>query len=575
MIKEVEAQLHLWPWSVGSRGGETIDISSGSAAFDYYGSPVVSVSTQASLYLPQRNERFSPLGPKFQTLHGEYLLYETPHGVLASGQTRHETSGGTIRVRVPGGMSTVRLSPKGAMPRYAPQPEGRKSETELARTILAWSHLFDELLDASLKKWKRENKFPWTAILEFIENMKREAKDPRMALIVRIAEAIHRQLPVTVEAARKVLVRERRILPAGRVIETDTACLRWYVRQPGATMAEKAAINHQALLGITRRETYNTLENRILKDFLSRCVQESKRYMDTEVGEDQTLMQSMRTIMVRSFRHLCSNLRRAPFLVDVAKPRPGMQPNYVLQNDSRYRQIWQFYVRLLRREDEEDKMWDWQSRIWADVARLLVNAALYELARSTQEGLQGELLLEEFLTSGMQLSREQHQGCRVQAGSEPGPFVVRHREGEPSTAYVIEVVHPDLADEHVATRDLGRMGGHLYLVLTPMAGGRRKVIVIWAVHTAAAERIPTWGKIGRSAKQALDRHTLLLGERIADFPEIYGFVVASDLLSNEAELYAGSSEQLPLVQVATDQRCWGDAVVGLSLIVEDILRHIL
>lgn len=575
MSVEIEAQLHLWPWSVGIRE-ETLDISSGSTSFDFYGSPVVSVSTHASLYLPQRNERFVPFGPTFQTIHDEYQLYETPHGVLASDKARGEiSSDGTIRVQVPEGISIVHLSPKGAKPRYTPGLEGENSETEVARTVLVWSQLFDDLLDASLKKWKRENKFPWVGILEFIENMKLEASDPRMALIVHIAEAMRRQLRVTVEAARKVLIRERRILPAGRVTETDTACLRWYVRQPGETMAEKAASNHQALLGITRKETYNTLENRVLKDFLSRCTQESKRYLGTEVGEDQTLMKSRRTSRVRSFRHLCSNLRRIPFLEDVAKPPPGMKANYVLQNDSRYRQIWQFYVRLLRQEDEEDKMWDWQSRTWADVARLLVNAALYELAGSSQKGLQNELVLEEFLTSGMQLSREQHQGCRVQAGSEPGPFVVRHRMGDPSTASVLEVVHPDLAHAHVATRDIGRMGGHLYLVLTPMAGGRRKVIVIWAVHTAGAERIPTWEEIGRSAKQALDKHTLLLGERVPDFPEIHGFIVASDLLANQAELYVGSSEQLPLVQVATDQRRWRDAVVGLSLIVEEILRNIL
>jgi len=119
------------------------------------------------------------------------------------------------------------------------------------------------------------------------------------------------------------------------------------------------------------------------------------------------------------------------------------------------------------------------------------------------------------------------------------------------------------------------MGGHLYLVLSPIAGSCRKVIVVWAVHTAGAERTPTWQEIGRSAKQALSKHILLLGERVPDFPEIHGFVVASDLLANEAELYAGPSEQLPIVQVATDQRCWEDAVAGLSLIVEDILRNIL
>ena len=574
MPKEIEAQLHLWPWSVGNRA-ETVDMSSGSTTFDFYGSPVVSVSTHASLYLPQRNERFSPFGPTFRTLQGEYQLYETPHGVLSSNQAYGKTSDSTIRVKIPEGMNTVHLSSKGAVSRYASGVSGEQVETELAGTVLAWSQLFDDLLDDSLKRWKRENRFPWSAILDFIAKMKREARDPRMALIVHIAEAIHKQLPGTMQAARRVLVRERRILPAARITETDTACLRWYVRQPGETMAEKAASNRQTLLGITRRETFDTLENRVLKDFLSRCVQESKRYLDTEVGENQILMQSMRTTKVRSFRHLCSNLRRIAFLEDVASPPPGIRPNYVLQNDSRYREIWQFYCKLLRREDEEDKLWDWQSRTWADVARLLVNAALYELAHSSQVDLQGEFILEEFLASSMQVSREQRQGCRVLAGSEAGPFVVRKRSLNSSKASMLEVVHPDFAHEHIATRNLGRMGGHLYLVLTPIADGRRKVIVVWAAHTAGAERTPTWAEIGHSAKKALEKHALLLGERAFDFPEIHGFVVASDMFEKEVELYAGPSDQLPIVQVATDQRCWEDAIVGLSLIIEEILRNTL
>ena len=571
MLREIEAQFHFWPWSVGIRE-ETKDLLSSSVSFPFYGSPVLSISTGAAVYLPQRNEQFTKFGPPFRTPGGRYQLYETPHGILASHGKNLKFTNNIISIRVPDRRIPVRILPKGARSRYSSTPDGEANESELARTVLAWSQFFDDLIDVS-KKYEKESRFPWEAILDFIADLKLEMNEPRMALIVHIAEAMHRHLPVIVNAARKVLVRERLMLPAGRVTETDTACLHWYVRQPGRTMAEKAAANRQALLGVSRRETYNTLENRVLKDFLLRCIQESKRYLNTEVGDDQTLINSRRTTRVRSFKHLCSNLRRIAFMEEIDKPPSPVRPNYALQNDFRYRQIWQMYKRLLRREDEEDRMWDWQSRTWADVARLLVSGALFDIARSSQEGRLRKMLVKELLRSDMQLLREQHLGCRVQAGSEPGPFLTRHRSGNSTIGAIVEIVHSALAHEHIATQNLGRTGGHLYIVMTPLNGHRRKVMVVWAIHTAASEIHPPWEEIASSAERALNQHALRLGERITDFPELHGFVVASDLQAKKVDIHIGSHEQLWLVQVPADQRYWKDAVEGLALVIDDILEH--
>ena len=64
---------------------------------------------------------------------------------------------------------------------------------------------------------------------------------------------------------------------------------------------------------------------------------------------------------------MCFGLIRYPLFEGLQKPVPGTPPNYVLRNDFRYREVWRNYVRLIRREDEEDRLWDWQSRTWADV----------------------------------------------------------------------------------------------------------------------------------------------------------------------------------------------------------------
>jgi hypothetical protein len=567
----IDVQLHLWPWSKGIRE-ETVNLTAGEAAFQFRGSPVVSVSTRAALYLPQRHELFVPFGPAFHTLAGEYRLYETPHGVLASGNAQMNDPGGEIRVHVGSLRETVRIMPMGAKPRFFRHDGTQKDEeTPLARTVIAWSQFFDDLLDTA-RTSGRENRLPWATAIQSILDVAEDAKQPRKALIVYIAELMRGRLTHIVAAARRILYRERLMLPAGRVAETDTACLRWMVRQPGKTMAQKAAANRQQLLGVARRESFDTLENRVLKDFLFRCVMEGRRYLKTEVEVNKAWLLAPNAVTVRQYQHLCYDLSRTSLFENVAAPPPAPRPNYVLQNDARYREVWRLYVRLLKREDEEDCLWDWQTRTWADVCRFLVCAALFDLSLKTSS----RILVEELLASSVHLVGEHLLGIRVQAGSEPGPFLVGLRGAKRSRSSVLEIVHPDHAGDHPATRLLGRIGGHLYIVLTPLSGGRRLVLVVWAVHTAAAEHHPSWSEIGRSAGRALRNHNSVLDEQgDPDFPHLRGFVIASDMESTAADLHPGEGEDLHLVQVATDQRCWKDALIGIILVIEDILEAML
>jgi len=65
-----------------------------------------------------------------------------------------------------------------------------------------------------------------------------------------------------------------------------------------------------------------------------------------------------------------------PVFEPINLPTPGTPPNYVLQNDLRYREVWKWYKELLKREKAKDQIWDWQPRTWADVMRLFVGTAL-------------------------------------------------------------------------------------------------------------------------------------------------------------------------------------------------------
>ena len=572
MFSHIHAQLHFWPWSLGIRE-ETVDLTKGSVSFSFWGSPVISISNSASLFLPQRHEKFVPFGSSFSTLAGEHRLYEVPHGVMA---TKNSSSKGHIKIYARHLREEVFLEAKGAKPRRLGNgSSGKDEETTLARDVLAWFQFFDDLIEET-KKAMRPNKLPWSKVEGIFEQFRTDRSEPRMALIVDISHRMSGLLPVFVNAARKILLRERCMLPATRVAETDTASLQWFVRQPGDTIVQKAGANRHRLLGVARRECFDTLENRVLKDFLFRCAVEGGRYLKTEVEGNPSLLQSKRATGVRKYRHMCAELHQVSHLKEVSAPPPVPRPNYVLQNDFRYKQIWHHYMKLLRREDEEDCLWDWQGRTWADVARFLVNAALMDLCNKSCAGEGDGLVFEELLSSSVYLLNEQRLGCRIGAGSEPGPFVVRRRSKGKGEASILEVVHPDHAQEHSATRFLGRLGGHLYLVLTPLTGGTSTVVVVWTVHTAGSGNHPEWSDIGFSAGRALQNHIRSIDDmRSPNMPILKGFVLASDVESEASELHPGSQGGLHLVQVAADQRCWQDALAGITAIIEVILGEAL
>jgi len=562
MSKIVSVQLHEWPWSVGIPK-ETHALTSDKIDFPFYGNPVISVIEGTKLFLPHRYEQFRPFGPVFKTHAGECQLFQCPHGILAQANNGILSKSFGIQVRTNHSQRVISPNPIGA----AAQHTESKDETKLARSVLAWAQFFDDLLE-QCNEDSGENHLPWRRVKQEIENEAQEGGEPKKALIVGIAERMYPRISMVVHAARKILQRERRMMPAGRVNETDRGCIHWLVRQPGKNLAEKAANHKQQLKGITRKETHDTLENRVLKDFLFRCAQEGNRYLKTEVG--QQYENSKRAKQVRSYRHLCHELYRTPHLREVEPPSLGVRPNYVLQNDYRYKQVWREYKRLLRREDEEDCLWDWQARTWADITRAMVCSALYTMSYPERSNNQ---TLREIMSSSMGIRKEQKLGSRMAVGSEPGPYI--YGDVNRFNASILEIVHPDQAEKHQVTKFLGRLGAQLYIVINPLFKDEKTVIAIWAIHTAGSDHKPEYSRIAQSAGYALRAHQNVLNDsRISGAPLLDGFVVASDLDQAEAELHGGEKAALNLVQVGADQRCWKDALAGIITIIEIVLEGI-
>ncbi len=237
MMQQVGVQIRLWPWSTAK---EEIVVARDNLSFPYYGNPVFEVAENIQFALPKRNEQFVPHGTAFASLQGKYRLYEMPHGVLATRETAYaSTASQGIAIFSNNQMQEVKLNTTLA----AQQFEG-SDPSKLAQIVMAWSQFFDDCISIRQKEHS-ENQLPWQEIYKYLTMLSGEMSEPHMALIVHIAEKMRKRLEPTVRTARKVLFRERSLLPAERITETDTACLRWYIRQPGDTMAQKAAQHRQ------------------------------------------------------------------------------------------------------------------------------------------------------------------------------------------------------------------------------------------------------------------------------------------------------------------------------------------
>lgn len=302
--------------------------------------------------------------------------------------------------------------------------------------------------------------------------------EPRMDLIVRIARQYERELRELAGKPRHVLQRVRRKQSLGRVQEIDSTCLRWLVRQPGRTPTQKAG-PEQEMLAVTRTQDYDTLENRVLKDFLVRSRRAAELYARKNRA---SYAESYRCRLVGRFRDLCIWLLRQTELQEVQTLRRVPQPNYALQHDRSYRRLWQWYMKLVRRERQNDEAWRWQGRLWGDIIRLLTTASLLsfeESGYSTRSAFRHDLWVRE----------EQDDGSWLLPIDWPGPITVRRPDGKAATA---QCLHPralkrGLSYQGIPVADwVGRTGSDLGVLFSPLsdASGPSVCVFIWGIHSA-------------------------------------------------------------------------------------------
>ncbi len=214
----------------------------------------------------------------------------------------------------------------------------------------------------------------------------REENQGPLRLIVRIAEDCRPVLEDICRRPRRVLRRERCLERLDRVQQMDETCLRWFVRQPGRTILEKAG-PRQRVLSVVRLDTADTPENRVVRDFLERCLRAANAYLREHGRLGQTGEKPpYRILLVRRFRTLLQSWLRRSEVATVPLPAGVPKANYVLQFDDRYSRIWYWYERLRRQQTFEDEMWRWQHRTWAEHVSLAIMHVVSELQHNHYEG---------------------------------------------------------------------------------------------------------------------------------------------------------------------------------------------
>jgi hypothetical protein len=227
-------------------------------------------------------------------------------------------------------------------------------------------------------------------------------------------------------APRRLLVRQREEERIDRIQELDPHCLLDFIQRPGRTLAEKAGRN-QTLLGVTRRETIDTLENRVLRDLLMMAERRAGAYAVENKSIDRAASRRLRR--TDAFRRQIDRLIRLPPLAQARRLPGEVQPNYALLKDNRYQVVWRYWQEFRREERLRRELWSWSRRLWADVVRAAIIVGLSMHVDGTSYEPLGD--------SGALLRRDHSDGCYFL----PSCQSMRFRKS--STGHLLDIVHPE------------------------------------------------------------------------------------------------------------------------------------
>lgn len=140
---------------------------------------------------------------------------------------------------------------------------------------------------------------------------------------------------------RQTIIRVHEMTPVYLAQRLDSRSVQWLSRKPGNNMREKLAANPH-ILAATRKMSFDTLENRLLKAFLTRVqglLLDRQEACVNLTEQQEGLIDSIQ-----------KTLRQEEFVS--IKPWQNMPPNNVLLQDKQYRKVWRAWQLLNRLEED-------------------------------------------------------------------------------------------------------------------------------------------------------------------------------------------------------------------------------
>ena len=315
-------------------------------------------------------------------------------------------------VSLPDGRGTVRwpTAPERFRDQREPQTDDEKSGHALMlRAKAVWDRIsdVDDALADPARLWTLLNN-RWTGT---------NTQEPRMDVIVKQARELSRILDALEKRPRRILRRVNRQTPVGRVQEIDRRSMLWLARQPGETLAERAG-DDQRILAVVREENFDTLENRVLRAYGELASRHGRDYL----ARNKTRRMSRRAIMVEAFAKKSQRLARELAARGVRAAEPGVTPNFVLQQNPLYHDVWQGWRELLETKRTDDELWRWQARSWEEFCGLAVMVALI--------GVPGASVV---ASAPIWFRDEHHRGRLIEADSPLGVIFL------PGLSLIVEV----------------------------------------------------------------------------------------------------------------------------------------
>ena len=344
---------------------------------------------------------------------------------------------------------------------------------DFLHTVIGRMQDIEELLRDCEDLW-RDLHARWTS--------QAEPRRPEMDLLVRHARKHARRWPEIVDRPRRLLNRTREMLPLNRVQELDTRCMEWLSQQPGETLAERAG-DRQRILALARHDNPNTLENRILRDLLERTNAAARDYSARQ-GEQR---ETDRSRLVKRYGKDCRRLGLELRSLGVMSPPPHPQPNYVLQQDTRYKHVWQAWQEILRRKRETDELWRWQHRAWAEMCKAAVIVALYN-------GGARDLIA----ASPLKYRMEARHGQWL---LHDDPIAIVDDQDNDLAIEVLDGIGPDGKHRDIANQ-CPEFAASFWLRIGKLSGEQLQYVPVWAVHSFPGD--VTLNSLVESANRTLD-----------------------------------------------------------------------